>query len=135
MKHLRYILIALLAMVCVSTAYARREPGEKVGAKIDSIVYDFGTVREGGERVVHEYEVSNTGPSALAIIWVKPNCGCTAPEYPRKPLKPGEKAQIKVTFNPMGQKGEVEKDIRVKVRNGDGKSEELSLRLTGVVIP
>lgn len=134
MKHLRYILIALLALVSVSTAYARREPGEKVGAKIDNIVYDFGTVREDGERVVHQYEITNTGESALAIVWVKPNCGCTAPEYPRKPIKPGESAKIKVTFNPLGQKGEVDKDIRVKFRNGAGKSEELSLRLVGVVI-
>jgi len=134
MKHLRILLIALLALVSMS-AYARREPGEKVGAKIDNISYDFGTVRENGERVVHEYNITNTGETALAIIWVKPNCGCTAPEYPRKPLKPGESAKIKVTFNPIGQKGEVDKDIRVKFRNGDKKSEELSLRLTGVVIP
>lgn len=135
MKHLRYILIALLSLISVATTEARREPGDKVGAKINNIVYDFGTVREDGERVIHQYEITNTGQSALAIIWVKPNCGCTAPEYPRKPLKPGEKANIKVTFNPVGQKGEVDKDIRVKFRNGAGKSEELSLRLTGVVIP
>lgn len=134
MKHLRILLIALLALVSMS-AHARRAPGEKVGVKIDNIVYDFGTVRESAESVVHEYRITNAGESALAIVWVKPNCGCTAPEYPRKPLKAGESAMIKVTFNPVGQKGEVDKDIRVKLRNGSGKSEELSLRLTGVVVP
>ncbi len=134
MKHLRIILISLLAILSIS-AYARKVPGDKVGAKIDNIVYDFGTVRETEPGVTHEFGITNTGTSALAIIWVKPKCGCTAPEYPRKPIKPGENAKIKVTFKPAGQRGEVDKDIRVKLRNGNGKSEELSLRMTGVVIP
>jgi len=134
MKHLRILLTALLAILSMS-AYAHREPGEKVGAKFDNTTYDFGTVRENAESVVHEYKITNAGEAALAIIWVKPNCGCTAPEYPRKPLKSGESTMIKVTFNPVGQKGEVDKSIRIKLRNGSGKSEELSLRLTGVVVP
>ena len=134
MKHLRIILIAMLAVVSLA-AYGRKIPGEKVGATIDRIAYDFGTVKESSAAVVHEYTVTNNGESALAIIWVKPKCGCTVPDYPRKPLKPGETAKIKVTFSPKGQQGEVDKDIRVKFRNGEGKSEELSLRLRGSVVP
>ena len=37
--------------------------------------------------------------------------------------------------DPKGQKGEVEKDVRVRFKNGAGKSEQLTLRIKGVVIP
>lgn len=136
MKHiLKLIAIVLAVALGFATADARRIPGEKVGASVDRIIYDFGTVSETAPSVVHDFTVTNTGTSALAIIWVKPKCGCTAPEYPRKPLKPGESAKIKVTFLPSGQHGEVDKEIRVKFKNGAGTSEELSLRMTGVVLP
>lgn len=136
MKHiLKLIAIVLAVALGFATADARRIPGEKVGASVDRIIYDFGTVSETAPSVVHDFTVTNTGTSALAIIWVKPKCGCTAPEYPRKPLKPGESAKIKVTFLPAGQHGEVDKEIRVKFKNGAGTSEELSLRMTGVVLP
>ena len=134
MKYIRILLLALMVLVGI-TAEARRVPGEKVGVTGDELAYDFGTVKESAPAVVHEYGITNTGDSPLAIIWVKPKCGCTVPQYPRKPLKPGEKATIKVTFTPKGQRGEADKDIRVKFRNGKGKSEELSLRLRGAVIP
>lgn len=136
MKHiLRFIILLVAVAIGYGSADARRVPGDKVGASVDRIIYDFGTVSESAPSVVHDFTVTNTGTSALAIIWVKPKCGCTAPEYPRKPLKPGESAKIKVTFLPSGQHGEVDKEIRVKFKNGAGTSEELSLRMTGVVLP
>ncbi len=134
MKHLRILLIAMLGILSIA-AYGRKTPGEKVGATFEAVSYDFVTVKESAGDVVHEFEIANSGTTPLAIIWVKPKCGCTVPDYPRKPLKPGEKAKIKVTFNPKGQRGEADKDIRVKLRNGAGKSEEVSLRLRGSVLP
>ncbi len=134
MKYFRILLIAIMALVSIA-AYGRRTPGEKVGVSIPELAYDFGTVKESAPQIMHEFEISNNGKTAIAIVWVKPKCGCTASDYPRKPLLPGESAKIKVTFNPAGQRGEADKDIRVKFRNGAGKSEEVSLRLRGVVIP
>jgi len=46
-----------------------------------------------------------------------------------------KKGKIKVSFNPKGQRGEVDKDVRVRFKNGAGKSEQLTLRIKGCVVP
>lgn len=124
-----------MALIAAMPAWGRRAPGDKVGASIDGIVYDFGTVHQTDQTVTHDFTVTNTGTSSLAIIWIKANCGCTVPSYSRKPLRPGEKTDIKVEFKLAGQRGEVDKDVRVRFKNGKGTTEEVSLRLVGVVVP
>lgn len=131
---LRLLIIAAAVLIGMAAA-ARTPKGEKVGVAFENTVYEFGNVSEDGEPVHHTFAYTNTGNSPLAILWAKASCGCTTPDYQRKPLKPGEKAQIKVTFNPKGQAGEVNKDIRLRFRNGNGKSEEIVLHLKGAVVP
>lgn len=131
---LRIFLLAAAVLIGIA-AGARSTKGQKVGVSFETTVYEFGNVSEEGEPVRHTFSYTNTGNSPLAILWAKASCGCTTPEYQRKPLKPGEKADIKVTFNPKGQAGEVNKDIRIRFRNGNGKSEEIVLHLKGAVVP
>ena len=45
---------------------------EKVGVSIPELAYDFGTVKESAPQIVHEFEISNNGKTAIAIVWVKP---------------------------------------------------------------
>lgn len=99
-------------------------------------IYNFGTVTESSKPVVHEYEFTNTADEPVAVMSVSAACGCTQPEYPVKPLMPGEKGIIKVTFNPEGQKGEVDKEILVRYRGAKARSaNRIALRLRGSVIP
>ncbi|MDO5615851.1 MAG: DUF1573 domain-containing protein [Cruoricaptor ignavus] len=60
--------------------------------------YDFKDVKK-GESVEHIYEVTNTGENPLIISEVKPACGCTAPNYTKEPIMPGEKGQITLKFD------------------------------------
>lgn len=133
MKHI--IIAAVITLCTLLSAEARRTPGDKAGVQFETLVYDFGTIRSDSKAATHNFDFTVTGNSAVAILQATPSCGCTASDFPRKPTRPGEKASIKVSFNPRGQKGEVEKDVRVKFRNGSGKSESLTLRIKGVVIP
>ncbi len=64
---------------------------------VDS-VYDFGKTPE-GTKVVHDFEFRNTGKKPLVISSAKASCGCTVPEKPEEPVKPGETGIIKVVFN------------------------------------
>jgi hypothetical protein len=41
------------------------------------------------------------------------SCGCTKPEWPNTPIKPGESAAIKVTFNSLGKMGLQDKQITI----------------------
>lgn len=60
--------------------------------------WDFKDVKK-GESVEHVYEVTNTGSNPLVISQVKPGCGCTAPDYTREPIMPGQKGNITLKFD------------------------------------
>jgi hypothetical protein len=66
--------------------------------------FDFGEIRE-GKNVIYEYKIKNIGTADLLISAAKGSCGCTVPEWPKEPIKIGEEATIKVTFNSRGKKG------------------------------
>lgn len=78
---------------------------------IDS-VYDFGKVAE-GEIVEYSYRFKNTGTNPLVVSNVSASCGCTVPEKPEAPIKPGETGFIKVKFNSEARVGVAHKSITV----------------------
>lgn len=131
----RILILLLVSLIAGTGTYAKSNPGKKVGVEFEATSHDFGTVAENKGPVIYTYTFDNTGSSPVAIITVATSCGCTRPEYTRKPVAPGEKGVIKVTFNTEGQRGEVNKDIKVRLRNANGKAERVTLRLNGVVVP
>ncbi len=78
---------------------------------IDS-VYNFGRVTD-GEKVEYSYRFKNTGKKPLIISSAVASCGCTVPEKPEEPIKPGETGFLKVVFNSAGRVGPVHKDVTV----------------------
>lgn len=78
---------------------------------IDS-VFDFGKVAE-GEIVEFSYRFKNTGTEPLIIENASASCGCTVPEKPEAPIKPGETGFIKVKFNSEGRAGVAHKTVTV----------------------
>jgi hypothetical protein len=96
---------------------------------IDS-VYNFGKVTD-GEKVVFSYRFRNTGNNPLVISSATASCGCTVPEKPEEPVKPGETGFLKVVFNSKGRVGPVHKEVNV-VSNAYPKFP--TLQLLGEVI-
>ena len=47
------------------------------------------------------------------ISSAKGSCGCTVPDWPRKPIAPGESAEIRVVFNSEGKNGKQHKKVSV----------------------
>ncbi|MBS1736420.1 MAG: DUF1573 domain-containing protein [Bacteroidetes bacterium] len=78
---------------------------------IDS-VYNFGKVTD-GENVVYNYRFKNNGTKPLVISQATASCGCTVPEKPEEPIKPGETGFLKVVFNSKGRVGPVHKEVTV----------------------
>ena len=78
---------------------------------IDS-VYDFGNVVQ-GDKVEYSYRFKNTGNKPLIVSNATASCGCTVPEKPEQPIKPGEIGFIKVVFNSAGRMGEAHKEVTV----------------------
>lgn len=78
---------------------------------IDS-VFDFGKVAE-GEVVEFSYRFKNIGNEPLIVANATASCGCTVPEKPEAPIKPGETGFIKVKFNSEGRVGVAHKTVTV----------------------
>ena len=136
MKHLMGLLILAATVLSAATAYAaKRAPGQKIGVEFAEIVYDFGNVSSDSAPVVHEYVFTNTGKESVGLVSATASCGCTRVEYSKKPVPAGDKALVKVSFNPAGQRGEVNKDIKLRFRAANGKSERITLQLKGAVVP
>ncbi len=95
---------------------------------IDS-VYNFGKVTD-GEKVEYSYRFKNTGKKPLIISSAVASCGCTVPEKPTEPIKPGETGFLKVVFNSAGRVGPVHKDVTV---NSNAFPRFPVLQLTGEV--
>jgi hypothetical protein len=102
---------------------AERDAKIKVGgAKIafDRTEHDFGTINE-GDIVETIFSFTNTGKSELIISSAKGSCGCTVPEWPKEPILPGEKGEIKVKFNSDRKPNKQQKNVTLVTNTNDGK--------------
>ena len=93
--------------------------GRIAKVELDKEVHDFGTIKE-GEIVVTEFIVKNIGDSDLLIHEAKGSCGCTVPQPPKEPIKPGASAPIKVSFDSKGKPGSQEKTVTLTTNTQNG---------------
>ena len=61
-------------------------------------IIDYGKIAKGdnGERI---FIFTNTGNQPLIIKNIQSSCGCTVPKKPEHPIMPGEKGEIKVSYD------------------------------------
>lgn len=87
--------------------------------------HDFGDVKKGSKNEV-EFEIKNEGTVDLVIIDAKASCGCTVPEKPQEPIKPGTSAKMKVVFS-ANSVGMQSKNVTLTT-NTEAGSEVLSIK-------
>ena len=111
--------IVILAIMISSISYYSLQAQEKAGPEMDFEVkeHDFGDIEQ-GDKVEYTFEFTNVGNQPLIIQNVLTTCGCTAPEWPRDPVKSGESASIKIKFNSAGKSGIQNKIIRIMSNAG-----------------
>lgn len=95
------------------------ESGKLPVIKFDTMDHDFGTINE-GDKVSYTYTYTNAGTSDLLVSNAKASCGCTVPSYTQTPVKPGEKGEIKVTFDSAGKTGAQQKTVTVTTNTEKG---------------
>lgn len=125
---MKRIIFAVITAMCVCIAYA----AGKAKINFEETNYYFGSIKEAKGAVTHQFEFTNTGDSNLIILDVTAQCGCTRPEYPKKPIAPGKKGVIKVTYNPTGRPGAFDKTVTVKT---NGSPSRVRLKIKGTVVP
>jgi len=97
----------------VSSPLTANQSAEKVlipKIQMDEESFDFGEMKQ-GESVTHDFVLKNIGDANLIISTAKGSCGCTVPEWPKKPIAKAEEATIKVTFNSAGKSGKQNKTV------------------------
>ena len=75
--------------------------------------HDFGTISESDGDATVEFEFTNTGDAPLLILKAASSCGCTVPDYPHQPLRPGQGGVVKVTYHAKGRPGPFQKTVTV----------------------
>lgn len=94
--------------------------------------WDFGTICEESGPIAHTFEATNRSEHPEVILEVGTSCGCTKPEFSRRPVLPGETAAVAVTFNPAGQSGSIDRTLTVY---GSESRPIARLRIKGRVEP
>lgn len=115
---MRNILAAVLLAagcchVCAQTTTGDETKGAEI--KFNEVSHDFGQFPESSPKVEYTFSYTNTGDKPLVINQAVASCGCTVAEYTKKPVQPGGKGEVKVTYNGEGRAlGHFKKIITVR---------------------
>lgn len=94
--------------------------GKYPKVQLNKMEHDFGTITA-GDKVETEFIVKNIGEADLIIIDAVGSCGCTVPDKPKEPIKPGSSAPIKVSFDSTGKSGQQSKTVTLTTNTELGK--------------
>jgi hypothetical protein len=106
------------------------QSGAKIEFKEETI--NYGEVEKGKDNGIRVFEFTNTGDESLVIKNAKSSCGCTVPEWPKEPIAPGGKGQIKVQYNM--NPGPISKTITIETNAINKPNGMIPLRIKGTVI-
>ena len=108
MKSLKFSLLAVAGALMLSFGANAQTAAKKVETKAVAAqasgvtwtkdVHDFGSI-EKGKPTSHEFTFKNTTKQTVVITKVQPSCGCTATNYTKTPIKPGETGTVTATYN------------------------------------
>jgi hypothetical protein len=85
-------------MISCSQTQNTSETISGAGIQFETTEHDFGTIPEKGDGTF-TFVFKNTGKEPLILKNVRSSCGCTVPEWPKEPIKKGNKGNIKVSYN------------------------------------
>lgn len=114
-------------MVLVACSAQLRAQTSEAKIEFQTTEYDFGTFKEAAGPQSFNFSFVNKGATPLILNNVQASCGCTTPEWTKKPIAPGEKGFIKVSYNPANRPGPFNKTITVST-NGEVKTTILRIK-------
>ena len=118
------LMITILMIAFVSMGFAQKQ----AEIKFDKTTQDLGTFSESNAVQQAVFTFTNVGDAPLVINQAIASCGCTVPSYTKAP---GQKGQIKVTYNGEGKfPGHFKKSITVRT---NAKTEMTRLYIEGVM--
>ena len=109
---MKKLILTTVMLAFTLTAVMAQKPAQ---IKFDKTSHDFGSFSESNPKVTCVFTYTNVGEQPLVVNQAIASCGCTVPEYTKEAVKPGEKGEIKVTYNGAGKfPGHFKKSITVR---------------------
>lgn len=126
--YIRYTLLILIALSFTGSTIIFAQEGAQ-GLEFNKKVHNFGriSIQSGAHSCTFEFK--NVSRKPIAINNVLSSCGCTTPEWPKKPIMPGQSGVIKVTF--LNDQGPYPFDKALTVYTS-AATKPIILRVTGV---
>lgn len=93
MKRLLFTL-GLVTYFCALAA----QSSAGANIKFDFNTYDYDTIEKGSDGYC-TFTFRNVGSEPLVITSASSSCGCTTPEYSKKPVMPGKTGVVRVRYN------------------------------------
>jgi len=100
--------------------------------EFDSPAHDFGRIREQDGRVSHTFGFVNRSDGPVVIVAVETTCGCTVPSFSKKPVLPGGRGSVTLTYDPEGRPGTFSRGADVYAA---GRRAVARLKIEGEVEP
>lgn len=127
MKTLKYGILAA-AIFFITYARAQKLDETQTALTFKEDTHNFGNILK-DKTASYDFSFTNTSDKDIMITKVKTSCGCTVPNYPKTPIKPGESAVITAIYKPH-YTGSFNKTLTVKTDGG----EKTILHIKGKVI-
>ena len=119
----------ILSTICLMAVMIAVFAAGTAEIKFNETSHDFGSFPENAPKVTCKFKFTNTGDGPLVIHQAIASCGCTVPQYPKEPIKPGESGEITVTYNGAGKvPGHFRKSITLRT---NAKQEVVRLYVEG----
>ncbi len=96
--------------------------------KFEKETINYGKIAQ-GSKGIRVFEFTNIGEAPLIIKKINSTCGCAVPKRPDKPIMPGEKGQISVSYDTK-RMGGFSKAITVF---SNAKEERKMLKIKGLI--
>ena len=107
---MKKLILTTIVLAFALTAAMAQKPAQ---IKFEKTTHNFGSFSESNPKVTCTFTYENVGEQPLVVN--QAIASCTVPEYTKTPVQPGEKGEIKVTYNGAGKfPGHFKKSITVR---------------------
>lgn len=131
MKRIFALMCMLFAFNVLSFAQLSTTSENGPEISFEKTTHQFGQIPYNGNGT-YEFVFKNTGNEPLILSQPKSSCGCTVPEWPKKPILPGETDVIKVTYKNTNRPGSFSKYVTIFSNAKTNK--EVKLYIKGTVL-
>jgi hypothetical protein len=126
-----FVLTYLLFAQCTYKHVSIQQSDSSKVKLIDSMAYieftnpiaSLGKITS-GEKVGMDFVFYNRGGQNLVIRNAKVSCGCTAPEWDKKPIQPGQQGVIRIIYDSSGELGIQNKSVQI-ISNARNKETDI----------